>query len=256
MKKSIGFVGGGRITRIFLEAFGPEQDEISNIVVAEISDDVSRRLKEEFPFIKIGSLPEVASREIVFISLHPPVIMDTLDLMKDHVRNDAAVISLAPKITLGKIASKLLAINNIARMIPNATSFIHEGFNPIIFSENFSPDLEKEVLSLLRILGFTFKVPETKLESYAILSAMLPTYFWFQWNELIKIGTQIGLSEDEARIALHQTLHSALNLMFGSGLTPSEVMDLVPVKPMSEHEAQITQFYEEKLISLFEKIKP
>jgi len=44
--------------------------------------------------------------------------------------------------------------------------------------------------------------------------------------------------------------------MFKSGLSPKEVMDLIPVKPIGEHEPQITEIYKAKLIGLFEKIKP
>ncbi len=33
-------------------------------------------------------------------------------------------------------------------------------------------------------------------------------------------------------------------------------MDLIPVKPIGEHESQITEIYKTKLIGLFEKIKP
>jgi pyrroline-5-carboxylate reductase len=33
-------------------------------------------------------------------------------------------------------------------------------------------------------------------------------------------------------------------------------MDLIPVKPIGEHETQIVEIYKTKLIGLFEKIKP
>jgi hypothetical protein len=33
-------------------------------------------------------------------------------------------------------------------------------------------------------------------------------------------------------------------------------MDLIPVKPIGEHEVQISEIYRSKLIALFEKIKP
>jgi len=39
-------------------------------------------------------------------------------------------------------------------------------------------------------------------------------------------------------------------------LQPDEVMDLIPVKPIIEHEAQIKAICNDKLIALFEKIKP
>jgi len=105
-------------------------------------------------------------------------------------------------------------------------------------------------------MGYTFEVSEEKLESYAIMSAMLPTYFWFQWKELVDIGQKIGLSEKESNDSINDTLIASLKLMFKSGLTSHEVMDLIPVKPIGEHEAQIAEIYKTKLIGLFEKIKP
>jgi pyrroline-5-carboxylate reductase len=85
---------------------------------------------------------------------------------------------------------------------------------------------------------------------------MLPTYFWFQWKELGEIGQKIGLSEKESNDSINDTLISSLKLMFKSGLSPQEVMDLIPVKPIGEHETQISEIYRSKLLALFEKIKP
>jgi pyrroline-5-carboxylate reductase len=70
------------------------------------------------------------------------------------------------------------------------------------------------------------------------------------------IGQKIGLSEKESKDSINNTLIASLNLMYKSGLTAGDVMDLIPVKPIGEHESQITEIYETKLIGLFEKIKP
>jgi pyrroline-5-carboxylate reductase len=44
--------------------------------------------------------------------------------------------------------------------------------------------------------------------------------------------------------------------MYQSGLSATDVIDLIPVKPIGEHEQQIAGFYHTKLIGLFEKIRP
>ena len=49
MKQSIGFIGGGRVTRILLQAFKNENAPFSNIVVADTSKDVTDNLKKLFP---------------------------------------------------------------------------------------------------------------------------------------------------------------------------------------------------------------
>ena len=256
MKQSIGFIGGGRVTRILLQAFKNKNVNFSKIIVADTNPDVAASLKKSFPDIQIDNVSAASSQDIVFISLHPPVVMDTLEIIKNQFKAGSIIISLAPKITIGKISSKLDGVKNIARLIPNATSYINEGFNPVCFSSDFHTNEKQPILDLLRLMGNTFEVAEEKLESYAVMSAMLPTYFWFQWKELAEIGQKIGLNEKESIASIHETLVASLNLMYKSGLTPQEVMNLIPVKPIGENEPQIIEIYNTKLIGLFEKIKP
>lgn len=254
--QSIGFIGGGRVTKILLQGFRNKNVKFSKVVVADTNPEVLANLKKQFPEVETADAKAAAAQEIIFISLHPPVVMDTLEIIKGDVKADSVVISLAPKINNVKIASKLPHVKNIARLIPNATSYINEGYNPICFSSGFENVERKAILELLKLLGETFEAAEEKLESYAIMSAMLPTYFWFQWKELAEIGQKIGLSEKESNDSINDTLIASLKLMFKSGLTSQEVIDLIPVKPIGEHELQIAEIYKTKLIGLFEKIKP
>lgn len=253
MKKSIGFIGGGRITKIFLHAFSNKKIELSSVIINELDQTVYKSLKEKFPFIKDADLIETAKQDIVFIALHPPAISETLLKIKDIVRKDSIIISLAPKITIEKL-SNMLDNKNIVRMIPNATSIINQGINPICFGKNC--DFKSELCDFLSELGYTFETDESKLEAYAIISAMLPTYFWFQWSEMKEIGKQMGLSDSESSTAVQKTLRASLNTLFNSTLTEEEVFDLIPVKPIGEHESEIREIYRNKLLGLFDKIKP
>jgi pyrroline-5-carboxylate reductase len=256
MKQSIGFIGGGRVTRILLQAFSNKNVKFNSVVVADTNSEVTSRLKIGYPFISVESASVAAAQDVVFISLHPPVIMDTLEQLKNNFKSSSTIISLAPKINIAKISLKLGHVKNIARLIPNATSYINDGYNPVYFSTGFDKAEKDSVLDILRNLGHTFEVAEEKLESYAIVSAMLPTYFWFQWKYMQEIGIKTGLTESESEEAVHQTLLAAINLMYTSELKPEEVIDLIPVKPIGEHEQQIAEIYNNKLLGLYEKIKP
>ena len=253
--KNIGFIGGGRITKIFLQACTNKQVDFQSILVYDINTEILSGLKRQFPKINLSdTISKVAKQDIVFIALHPPAIMEALENIRDHISKDTLIISLAPKITIDKIAAKC-GSGNIVRLIPNATSFISEGYNPYCFSNNYSG--EKDLIpDLLRPLGNNFEVPERKLEAYAIVSAMLPTYFWFQWKYLEELGISMGLEEEEAAKAIYETMAASLNLMYRSGLKPDQVTDLIPVKPIGEHESEIVDIYKRKLTGLYEKIRP
>ena len=256
MKTTVGFIGGGRITKIFLQGFKNAGLEFESVKVFEPNSETLANLETTFSEIEKAETAEAAAtQKIVFIAAHPPVIMETLQKIKDSVTESTIVISLAPKITLEKMASVLPA-KKLVRMIPNATSFINEGFNPVSFYTEMDKKGKKQIMKLLNKLGKTFETEEQKLESYAIVSAMLPTYFWFQWQEMEKIAQETGLSEMEAKNAVKQTLKKALKLYYNSDLTPTEVMDLIPVKPIGENEEEIKNILNTKLLGLFGKIKP
>lgn len=254
--KSIGFIGGGRITRIFLQGLSNKKALPENVKVFEPNAEILKALQTDFPIVvAAGSAADAAGQDLIFLAVHPPMMMETLQAIKETVGESTVVVSLAPKITLEKMAS-VLPTKKLARMIPNATSFINEGFNPVTFASNFDEMEKKQVLKLLKKLGKTFETEESKLEAYAIVSAMLPTYFWFQWQEMENIAIETGLSADEAKKTVYSTLKKAMKLYYKSGLTPAEVMDLIPVKPIGENEAEIKNILNSKLIGLFGKIKP
>lgn len=256
MKTTIGFIGGGRITKIFLQGFENAGVVFESVKVFEPNHETLEALVKAFPGVeKSGTAAAAASQQLVFIAVHPPLVMETFQHIKEAVSAETTVISLAPKITIEKMAS-VLHTKKLVRMIPNATSYINEGFNPVFFHPELDKKEKKQLLKLLNTLGKTFETEEAKLESYAIVSAMLPTYFWFQWQEMEKIALETGLSEKEAEKAIKLTIKKALKLYFESGLTPVEVMDLIPVKPIGENETEIKTILSTKLLGLFGKIKP
>ncbi len=252
--KTLGFIGGGRITRILLQAFKNENVSFENIVVYDLNSEPAANLQKQFPSIVVSDPEQAATQDIVVIALHPPVIIEMLEKIQPFVSEETTLLSLAPKITLEKISQKLGNVTRIVRLIPNATSIINEGYNPVCFSSGIQAADKQSFLQMLRALGKTFEVPESKLEAYAIVSAMAPTYFWFQWKKLCDIGEQVGLEKEDSEQAVSQTMNAALNTMFRSGLSWNEVADLIPVKPIGEYEEEIMNMLEHKLVGLYNKI--
>lgn len=253
---SLGFIGGGRITRIFLQGFKNKSVLFDSIKVYEPKKETFEDLAKSFSEVENSKNAEAAAgQELVIIAVHPPQVLETLEKIKDSVNEKTVVISLAPKITIEKMAS-VLPTKRLARMIPNATSFINEGYNPVSFHPEMEKNERKQIKKLFKSLGKIFETEEEKLESYAIVSAMLPTYFWFQWLEIERIAKVTGLTVKEARRTVKTTMKKAIKLYYNSGLTPTEVMDLIPVKPIGDDETDITDIFDTRLIDLYGKIKP
>jgi pyrroline-5-carboxylate reductase len=73
MKMSVGFIGGGRVTKILLQGFKNKGVKFDEVFVTDTNPDVMVKLKEKFPEIEQSDPKNAAKQDIVFIALHPPV---------------------------------------------------------------------------------------------------------------------------------------------------------------------------------------
>jgi len=255
--KSIGFIGGGRVAKIILNGWKRSGTLPQNIIVSDSNADALQKLKNDVSHIEIilnnAALP--AACDIVLIGLHPPVVSEVLQEIKSVLKPSTIVVSLAPKISIAKISETLGRFSNIARMNPNAPSIVNAGYNPIAFSITMENAERKTILDLFHSLGDCPEVPEELLEAFAIITAMGPTYMWFQLYELQELAKSFGIFQKTLEDAIPKMFNGAVKTMHESSLTPAEVMDLVPVKPLFEEEETIKGFYRKRLNALYKKLK-
>jgi pyrroline-5-carboxylate reductase len=255
--RSVGFIGGGRVAHIILGGWLKAGKLPDRIVVSDVSLDALNRLQARFPGIRIApnDNKSPASQDMVFLGLHPPAVAGCVAEIKSCLKPDAILISLAPKLSIARLSDGLGGFKSIVRLIPNAPSIIGEGYNPVVFSAAMDEAQRAEVLSLLDCLGKCPEVEEGKLEAYAIVTAMGPTYLWFQLNELQAIAESFGLSHEEARAGIAEMVAGTGKTLFQSGLPAEQVIDLIPVKPLGEEEGNIKSAYHARLEGLYQKLK-
>ncbi|MHC1767368.1 MAG: pyrroline-5-carboxylate reductase family protein [Verrucomicrobiia bacterium] len=256
--QSIGFIGCGRIARILLGGFKAAGITLPNVIGSDLNPENIDKLRAAFPQIQSAGSDNAkpAAQQVVLLAVHPPAIGSVLSDIKAALRRDAILVSLAPKFTMAKLSELLGGFNRLARMIPNAPSIIGAGYNPMAFGPGLSSAEKQALAAFFAPLGECPEVAESKLEGFALLTGMGPTYLWFQLETLRGLAKDFGLSETDITPALKRTVCGATRTLLESGLSPAEVMDLIPVKPLAEDEAAIKQAYQTRLPALFAKIKP
>jgi len=253
---SLGFAGGGRATYFMLDGLRRAGALPREVAVADPAEKALARIREAFPDIGLESEPEaVLDKDLLVLSLHPPALSEFLTGAVGRLKPEAAVLSLAPKVTLAQLEERLGGARPIARCIPNAPSLVGKGYNPVSFPASLSEPGRTAFLSFLGPLGEAPQVPENHLEAYAILSAMGPTYFWFQFKALRDLGVKFGLPPSDAERAVTAMTLGALDVLWSSGMAPDEVMDLVAFRPLEEVRGQVEGWYEQRLVPLFHKLR-
>ena len=92
---SIGFIGGGRITRIILAGWKRKGDFPGAIMVSDTNPDVLQKLKQTFSNIETCSdNAKAAGCDIVFLSLHPPAISAIFGDIKAALQPSVIFVSL------------------------------------------------------------------------------------------------------------------------------------------------------------------
>lgn len=252
---SVGFIGGGRVTRILAGGWRRADARPAQVLVHDPDPRAIEALRIEVPSIESVAADAAAAADYVFLALHPPALPGALAEIKTQFRRDAVLVSLAPKIPIAML-EQMAGTRRVARMIPNAPSIIGQGFNPITFGAGIDESGRTMLTGLFTAWGRAPEVPEQTLEAYAILTGMGPTYFWFQWQALREVGMQLGLSAPETDSAMRAMLEGALSTLLDAGMSPAAVMDLVPVKPLAQLEADVAGAYQTLLPALHSKIRP
>ncbi len=133
--QTIGFIGGGRITRIFLEGWTRAQQLPASITVSDPDAQGLAKLQARIPSVAItADNARAAAQDIVLLAVHPSVMADTVAALEGALKPDALVVSLAPKFTLATLTALLGGFARLARDIPNAPSVVNFGFNPVVFA--------------------------------------------------------------------------------------------------------------------------
>jgi pyrroline-5-carboxylate reductase len=255
--ESVGFVGGGRIARIMLEGWKRAGAMPARVVVSDPTADVLARLAAACPGIEtsVGDNRAPAGQQVVFLGLHPAAFGEAMPGLGAALRPDAIVVSLAPKVTIQKLGG-MLGFERIARAIPNAPSIVGAGYNPVAFGPALTEADRETVLAFFAPLGEAPVVDEASLETYALTSAMGPTYLWFQLYGLRELAASFGLSDEAAATAVDRMTRGTLETMASCNLPANEVMDLVAVHPLGQDEAVINEAYRTRLSGVMEKIRP
>jgi len=254
-QQRVGFIGGGRVARVLAGGWRHAGVFPVDVLVSEPDDTAFGKLAELCPDVRRASMEEAAAAAVVFVALHPPVLVSGMPALRACLDAHAIVVSLAPKIPLSTLTAGL-GTPHVARMIPNAPSIIGRGFNPVAFGDGLDAAARRDLSALFAPWGAWPEVPERDLEIYAILTGMGPTYYWYQWQALRDVAVQFGLSPERTDEALHEMLNGAQATLLRSGLTPAAVMDLIPVRPLQAIEESVAAAYGTALPALYAKIRP
>lgn len=186
----------------------------------------------------------VEKSDVIVLAVKPQVIGRVLSEIKDVVTGDKVIISIAAGITTGFIEKALGKEVSVVRVMPNTPALVKTGASGLSPGKYAGEQEEAIAEQMMRRVGIVVKVPEEMLDAVTALSGSGPAYIFYIIESLIEAGMEMGLSEDDVRKLVGQTVLGAVRMVMDTGESP-QVLRARVTSPGGTTEAAL-KYLEEK----------
>ena len=207
---TIGFLGSGNMAEALIKGviaakvYPPE-----NVFVSDIRSERLQFLAEQYGVQTADSNTDLAgSVDILMLSVKPQNMNDVLQQIKDAVRPETLVISIAAGIKTANIGAVLGDVP-IVRVMPNTPALIGEGASALFFTDRAKPMLRKAETVFASVGKAVVVDDEDLIDAVTAVSGSGPAYFFLLIEEMIKAAIESGLPEDIAKDLVLQTAKGA-----------------------------------------------
>ncbi|MHC4395417.1 MAG: pyrroline-5-carboxylate reductase [Planctomycetota bacterium] len=246
---TIGFLGSGNMAEALIKGIitaGVYQPE--SVSISDIRTERLELLAKKYNIVPLDKNDQlVVKSDIVVLSVKPQNMAEILVDIKDSVRPDTLVISIAAGIKVANIAAVLGDIA-IVRVMPNTPALIGQGASALFANDKAKPMLEKAKAIFSAVGKAVIVEDEDLIDAVTAVSGSGPAYYFLLTEEIIKAAVDLGLSEDVAKNLVLQTAKGAALLAAGAdekGESPAQLRQKV-TSPGGTTEAALKVFADGK----------
>lgn len=228
---TIAIIGAGNIGRALIGGLlrSNETLDARQIRATRRNPQAIEQLEQDFPGIQAGAdnAAAVSDATVVILSIKPQNMADVLPEIRQHVPDDALVISVLAGLTTDTICRRLKKDVAVVRAMPNTPMLVDEGATAIAGGRYTSSYQVKIAREIFRAVGVVEIVPEYLMDAVTGLSGSGPAYIYMVIEALTDGGVKQGLTRSTALQLAAQTVYGAAKLVLTTGKHPAILRDEV-----------------------------
>jgi pyrroline-5-carboxylate reductase len=153
----------------------------------------------------------VANSSVLLLAVKPQVLRAVIDGLRDLLRSDQLLVSVAAGVPTRAIESWLPFAARVARVMPNTPGLIGAGVTAVCKGRHATGDDVELVRMLFESLGDVVNVDESAMDAVTGLSGSGPAYCYLFIESLAEAGVLNGLPRETAlRLACLTVMGSAM----------------------------------------------
>ena len=224
----LGFIGTGNMAGAIMGGiiqkgiFRPEQ-----IIGADISEAGRRKAKETYGIEVTEDNRKAAAAEVLILSVKPQFYADAIAEIRDCIRDDQLVITIAPGKTLSWLEEQFGKRVKIVRTMPNTPALVGEGMTAACVNQYVTEEEKAYALKILDSFGKVELVPEHVIDAVVAVSGSSPAYVFMFIEAMADAAVAEGMPRTQAYEFAAQAVYGSAKMVLETGKHPGELKDMV-----------------------------
>lgn len=224
----IGFIGCGNMASamiggILKSGLAGHED----IMASAKSEKTREKIRGDLKLL-CGSNAEVASfADILFFAVKPQFYEEVILKVRDVIRKDAIVVTIAPGKTLEWLGGLLGSGRKIVRTMPNTPAMVGEGMTAVCPNPNVTGKDLDTVMAILQSFGKAEIIPEKLIDVATAVSGSSPAYIFLVIEAMADGAVADGMPRDKAYKFAAQAVLGSAKMVLEAGKHPGELKDMV-----------------------------
>ena len=225
----LGFIGTGNMAGAIMGGIikkgliAPEE-----IIGADIMPQSRERVKEAYGIAVTADNKEAAEKsEVLILSVKPQFYAEVIAEIKDDVREDQIIITIAPGKTLAWLKEQFGKNVKIVRTMPNTPALVGAGMTAACPNEYMTKEEIAYVLTLLESFGRVEIIPERLMDTVVSVSGSSPAYVFMFIEAMADAAVSGGMPRAQAYQFAAQAVLGSAKMVLETGKHPGELKDMV-----------------------------
>lgn len=250
MSATIAILGAGVMGETLLSGLLRAGRSPDDVVVTERRAERATELNERYGVAVLTNPEAAAAAGTVVLVVKPQDMAALLDEVREHLRPDALVVSLAAGITTAFIEERLPSGTAVVRVMPNTPALVDQGMAAVSPGSSCDEHHLLHAEELLRATGHVLRVPEHHQDAVTAISGSGPAYIFYVVEAMIEAGVLLGLPRTTSTELVVQTLYGAATMLKETGQHPTVLREQVS-SPAGTTMAALRQLDDHKVRAAF-----
>ena len=225
----IGFIGLGNMATAMIG--GMLQKGIAapeDIIGSARTETTVEKVKTKFNINTTTDNKIVAVQaDILFLAVKPIFFPEVIARIRDVVREDTVIVSIAAGKTLAYIEGLFGKKCKLVRCMPNTPALVLEGCTAVTYGELVTAEEKERVGKVLASFGTVSEVPERLMDVVVGVSGSSPAYVFMFIEAMADEAVCAGMPRKQAYEMAAQSVLGSAKLMLETGRHPGELKDMV-----------------------------